>query len=259
MANKCIQGSKVLAKKIKNRRNELHLTIEEAAIRAGVGSKTWSRYEAGGSIRYDKCKGICKALIWNRFPDNEANDDFQDSLKDLKKHDAWSKFLEFNYGTKAAISFAIGSDIILDQIEDDLTEISSKPKETHIGELDVSWLRDSLPEQFLMKYNYEFLYLLKSTLYKMRLRAQHEDSMVAHSVIEELLFYLCNEEAVLWFDMNYSVCENIDDENFDFQNWIFDLFRDRDIITYLYNNTYIDSVEPYHFSHWVEKQFYVND
>ena len=47
MANKCIQGKESLAKKFKFRRNELHLTIEEAALRAGVGSKTWSRYEAG--------------------------------------------------------------------------------------------------------------------------------------------------------------------------------------------------------------------
>ena len=60
IANKCIQGNESLAKKIKFRRNELHLTIEEAALRAGVGSKTWSRYESGGSIRLDKCKGYVK-------------------------------------------------------------------------------------------------------------------------------------------------------------------------------------------------------
>lgn len=60
MANKCIQGNDGLAKKIKFRRNELYLTIEEAALRAGGGSKTWSRYESGGSIRLDKYKGYVK-------------------------------------------------------------------------------------------------------------------------------------------------------------------------------------------------------
>ncbi len=61
MPQKSIQGSKELGLKVKTRRNELGLTIEEAALRAGVGTKTWCRYEAGESIRRDKCKGICKA------------------------------------------------------------------------------------------------------------------------------------------------------------------------------------------------------
>ena len=48
MAQKTVQGNNNLATQIKNRRNELGLTIEEAATRAGVGTKTWSRYESGG-------------------------------------------------------------------------------------------------------------------------------------------------------------------------------------------------------------------
>ena len=51
MAQKTIQGNEFLAKQIKLRRKELGLTIEEAASRAGVGTKTWCRYEAGESIR----------------------------------------------------------------------------------------------------------------------------------------------------------------------------------------------------------------
>ena len=39
MASKSIQGSQELAKKIRSRRNELGFTIEEAAKRAGVGTK----------------------------------------------------------------------------------------------------------------------------------------------------------------------------------------------------------------------------
>ena len=62
MASKSIQGSQELAKKIRSRRNELGFTIEEAAKRAGVGTKTWCRYEAGESIREDKYRGVCKAL-----------------------------------------------------------------------------------------------------------------------------------------------------------------------------------------------------
>ena len=64
MARKTIQGSICLAQKIRQKRNELELTIKEAASRAGVGTKTWCRYEAGESIRSDKLKGVCKALNW---------------------------------------------------------------------------------------------------------------------------------------------------------------------------------------------------
>lgn len=65
MPLKALQGNETLARQIKSRRNELGLTIEEAASRAGIGTKTWCRYEAGESIRIDKCKKLCKALHWN--------------------------------------------------------------------------------------------------------------------------------------------------------------------------------------------------
>ena len=72
MTQKTIQGNADLAKQIRLRRSELGLTIEEAASRAGVGTKTWCRYEAGESIRSDKCKGVCKALNWLSLPGQEA-------------------------------------------------------------------------------------------------------------------------------------------------------------------------------------------
>lgn len=63
-----------MEKKIKTRRNELDLTIEEAVFLAGVGIKTWCRYEAGGSIRADKFKGICKTLNWRNFSLDEGQE-----------------------------------------------------------------------------------------------------------------------------------------------------------------------------------------
>ena len=164
MAQKTIPGNKFLAMQIKLRRNELGLTIEEAASRAGVGTKTWSRYEAGESIRRDKSKGICKALNWYSLPDQDEENSEQISVEEYKNHEAWSQFLNSEFGIRAAISFAAGSDILLDHIKEDMAELASMPVGTHIGQLDLSWLNGSLPEQFLMQYNYEFLYQMKSTL-----------------------------------------------------------------------------------------------
>lgn len=54
MPPKTIQVSEDLANQIKARRAELGLSIEEAASRAGIGAKTWGKYESGQSIRSDK-------------------------------------------------------------------------------------------------------------------------------------------------------------------------------------------------------------
>ena len=100
MAQKIIKGNETLAKQIKSRRNELGLTIEEAAFRAGVGTKTWYRYEAGESIRKDKCKGICKALKWHSLPDQDGENTENISVQEFKNHEAWSTFLENSFGLK---------------------------------------------------------------------------------------------------------------------------------------------------------------
>ena len=224
MAQKTIPGNKFLAMQIKLRRNELGLTIEEAASRAGVGTKTWSRYEAGESIRRDKSKGICKALNWYSLPDQDEENSEQISVEEYKNHEAWSQFLNSEFGIRAAISFAVGSDILLDHIKEDMAELASMPVGTHIGQLDLSWLNGSLPEQFLMQYNYEFLYQMKSTLLEMRTRAKSGLSMTAHSVIEELLFYLCNEESSVLIELSGGIREIEDNDTVNSEEWMFDLF-----------------------------------
>ena len=249
MAPKTIQGSEALAKQIRSRRNELGLTIEEAASRASVGTKTWSRYEAGESIRKDKWKGICKALNWNNFPEQEEEEEQGIFIQKYRGHKAWSEFLEENFGTRAAAAFAAGSDILLDHIKEDMSELASMPVGTHIGQLNVSLLCDDLPKQFLMHYDYELLYQLKSQLHRLRRRAKLGYSMKAHSVMEELLIYLCNEEANIL--MKHYDVNNVPDEE-----WVFDLFDDMDIITFLYSNMYLSPDHLYHFSHWNDQVFY---
>lgn len=256
MAQKIIKGNETLAKQIKSRRNELGLTIEEAASRAGVGTKTWCRYEAGESIRKDKCKGICKALNWHSLPDQDGKNSANISVQEFKNHTAWSKFLENSFGAEAAISFAAGSDILYDYIKEDMAELSSLPAGTHIGQLSISWLSSSLPEQFLMYYDYNFLYQMKCSLCEMRMRAKNNLPMTAHSVMEELLIYLCSEEASALIELNDGFY-GIEDSDATGE-WIFDLFGDMDIISSLYSNEYLNPDHPYHFSHWSEQQFYTD-
>lgn len=254
MPQKTIKGNAEIAKQIKNRRNELNLTIEEAASRAGIGTKTWCRYEAGESIRIDKCKGICKALNWHGFPNISEVSGEEMSLDEYKNSEAWSQAIADVFGDKAAMAFAVGSDLLLDKIKQDLEELSSKAKGTHLGQLNISFLKDGLPEQFLMLYDYDFLYEMKSTLLLQRRRARDPELIVAHSVLEELIIYLCNEEAKVYFEIMED--ESAQEDQWD--EWVFDLFDDMDIITFLYSDLYLCESHPFHFLHWSEQQFYMN-
>ena len=192
MAKKTIQGSKELAKQIKLRRNELGLTIEEAASRTNVGTKTWSRYEAGSSIRIDTCKGICKALNSYTIPNQIIEDNEQFSIQEYKNHEPWS----------------------------------------------------------------EFLYQMKCTLLEMRMYANSGSSIIAHTVLEELLLYLCCMESstLIEFNSNLNKLQDID-----WKDWIYDLFDDMDIISFLYSDIYLGTNHPYHFFQWTKKQFYTNE
>lgn len=253
MAQKSVKGTEKLAKEIKTRRNELGLTIEEAASRAGVGTKTWCRYEAGESIRKDKYKGVCKALNWMSLPGDHAGEGFLSEMEEYKNHEAWSPYLADCFGEVAAVSFVIGSDILKDCVEEDMAELARMPKGTHIGQIGVSYLADILPQQFYMEYDYEFLYALHASIVRFRKIAHNGQQLLAHSVLEELMFYLIVEESRILMESSDFPLEDYWDE------WIFDLFADADIMLFLYSDFYLTEEDSYHFKHWMEKQFYCGE
>ncbi|MCD8038296.1 MAG: hypothetical protein LUE96_04345 [Lachnospiraceae bacterium] len=76
---------------------------------------------------------------------------------------------------------------------------------------------------------------------------------MAYSVIEELIIYLCNQEALGFME----VCDDSDIMiGEDSEEWVFDLFGDKDIITFLYSDYILEPEHPYHVTHWNEQQFY---
>ncbi len=153
----------------------------------------------------------------------------------------------------------IGSDILLDNIKEDLEALSCQPKGTHIGELDLSWLKDSMPPQFLMQYDYDFLYNMKTTLKRYRKQAASGTLFVAHTVAEELILYLVMEESRFLMESIIPDLEaEAEDACYDWDSWPFDLFDDMDIVTFLYCGHYLEKEHPYHFKHWQEMQFCCN-
>lgn len=258
MSQKSIKGTSKLGEAIKSRRQELGLTIEEAATKAGVGIKTWCRYESGESIRSDKAKGICKALNWRTLSNENDSNNAEFNLEEYQNKDAWSQYLCDQFGEAVAISFAIGSDILLDYINEDLDEIARMPRGSHLGQLSVSMMKDILPEQFLMLYDYDFLYRLKVEVLKLMGIAESGNPIIAHSVLQELAIYLFSEESSFSMEVMLSEMDCNDLDGLDMLgNWPFDLFDDMDIITCLYSQNYLTEDNPYHFDHWTEEQFHM--
>lgn len=256
MSNKIIQGSYKLGEAIRKRRQELELTLEDASKKAGVSLKSWCRYEAGGSIRQDKAKGICNVLNWKTLTNPDDFDDMTFDLSEYKEHEAWSRYLCEQFGEVAAISFVIGSDILLDKIQYDFDELSKMPKGSHLGQLSFSSLKDELPEQFLTYYDYEFLYHLKSVVLRFREKASNGEKIIANTVLQQLVIYMFMEESFCLMDCmleDMRECGISDLDTMD--KWAFDVFGDMDIITFLYSDLYLTNEYAYHFDNWSKPQF----
>jgi transcriptional regulator with XRE-family HTH domain len=260
MSNKIIQGSYKLGVAIRKRRQELELTLEDASKKAGVSLKSWCRYEAGGSIRQDKAKGICHVLGWKTLAIANDFDDMTFDLSEYKEHEAWSRYLCEQFGEVAAISFVIGSDILLDKIQYDFDELSKMSKGSHLGQLSFSSLKDELPEQFLTYYDYEFLYQMKSIVLRFREKANKGKEIIAHTVLEELVIYMFMEESLCLMECMIEDMRECGIEDLDIvESWTFDLFGDMDIITFLYSDIYLTNECVYHFDNWSKPQFYINE
>ncbi|MGN0741803.1 MAG: hypothetical protein ACI4L8_04075, partial [Candidatus Fimadaptatus sp.] len=147
---------------------------------------------------------------------------------------------------------------LLDSVEGDLRELSTMPNGTHVGQLPASMTKDMLPKQFLMKYDYDFLYNLKATIIKLRETARYDDNFLAHSVMQELAIYLFSEEAENLMECMYPSMKAYGIEGLDtWKDWVFDFFDDMDIMTCLYSDEYLNKNNIYHFDHWTEEQFYM--
>ena len=196
-------------------------------------------------------------------------------LSEYKALKGWSAFLEDNFGTLSAILFAAGSDLLLDALEHEMHELSRMPIRSHVGQINSSVLKDNLPQQFMTRYDYEFLYKFRSKLIDMRMRAMDGLSIIAHSVAQELIIYISNEmgkiatesdENVKKLITNHKLIydklsfemddEDLDEMKFYDEDWVFTLFGDADILSELYSGRAVAKGNSYHIKHWFEEQFF---
>lgn len=193
-------------------------------------------------------------------------------LSEYKASKGWSAFLEDNFGTLSAILFAAGNDSLLDALENEIYELSRMPIRSHVGQINSSVLKDNLPQQFMTRYDYDFLYKFRSELIDMRMRAMDGLSIIAHSVAQELIIYISNEMGKVTIESDENVkkliAENgsfyssdIENEELDKkklykEDWIFDLFGDADVLSELYSGRAVAKGHTYHIKHWFDEQFF---
>ena len=253
MAPRTIPGSPDLGRAIRERRTSLNLTIDEAAKRGGVGSKSWGHYETGASIREDKARSICRALGWQRLP-SEGTDEMERSVVD-ESHKAWSVELAEQFGPVCARVFASGSDILLDEITEDLESLASMPPGSHLGQLSFSWLDGSLPAQFVPRYDYELVYGLQAAVSALRARFA-EGVLVAETVLEEIALYLVFQKADIQKDLEM---EDFGEDD-DWREWLGSILGDLDVEWLLYDSGWdLTDRIAYHFDHWREAQFWSSE
>lgn len=237
MVPRTVLGSHELGNLIRARRAELGLTIEQASAAGGLGSETWRRYEAGGSIRVDKARSVCKALRWRAIPSGAGEDaaPTEQSVWDLAAtSEAYSPALVAGLGEDCARVFAAGCDYLLDQIDQDLEAMSKMPRGAHLGQLDISWLEDELPQRWLMHYDYEFLFRLRLTVERLIRKAQ-EPSRVAvpaltNSVGEALALHLIFQIGLGF--VNDDEAQMVPVEQDDVDDWEYQLNNEDVIVTF---------------------------
>ena len=84
----------------------------------------------------------------------------------------------------------------------------------------------------------------------MRQSAHDGMEIKAYSVLEELIIYLTVQNSQFLLE-----CSDIDLPS-DWNEWVFDLFGDMDIISFLFSDSYLPLDHTYHFDHWMDKSFW---
>lgn len=268
MSSRSRSGSKKLGEAIRSRREDLGLTIGKASEKANVSAKTWARYESGEAIRKDKVPGVLKALNWKVLPkaDCAASEDIEQFVEAVlsielppfkvdESHEAWSPYLEKTYGPCAASVFAVGSDLVHDYAKDDLKELASRPRGTHLGEV-FSMLDGMLPAQFATRYDYEFVYAFFCAVEALRHRAKIGSPIRAHTVMEELAVNAIIDAAEFFSDREGVGFDGIDDECP--EGLYAAICGDGDLHMWLYSALMgpVPPGHPYHYDCWLDQQFY---
>ena len=255
--------SQELKETVISNRQRLAMSVEDASRRAGIAPKTWTRYEEDGKLPIHMIPRVCKAIDMQSLPslsDTELHLPSNDNSR-LTNLCHWSQYIDETFGEKAALSYAIGSTILISNLDLALQELKVLPKGTHVAELDASLLSRILPSQFAMEYDYEFLSAFRSRLLYIVRKLHSKDAFSVHTVLDELILHI-----ILQLSIPIIACWNPTEPtelDEDWNVWKTSLCNDDDDLeSFLYTDyMWLSAERTYHFSHWLKPAFndYYND
>ena len=251
MSQFSVQSNTDLGYRMRERRQELGLTIEAAARRAGVGTKTWYRYEAGEPIRRDKYQGVCQALGWSTLPIGEDGEKIEWTLSAFQNDEYWCPQIAYAYGDDAAVCIVVGARQVKQMIEDTLETLMKKPRETHIGEVSETGFAKWMPAEYMMRYDYAFMYELRNTLNNVLSRLNDGKSIWdvrPQTTAEEILYYIMSQVGTWIFEHEW-----VPAKEFDRDGWIFKFFEGQDIKDALYSGRPVYHHTMYDFNEWFDE------
>ncbi|MBP5729462.1 MAG: hypothetical protein J6Y48_20530, partial [Clostridia bacterium] len=146
----------------------------------------------------------------------------------------------------------------LQKIQADLEALKSLPAGTLLDDTN-SIVFVTLPQQFADQYDAAFLTRMETELLLFRERARRGESMAAHSVMEELLLYLCVGETISHLETTGEIVVCGGKKITPSYDWLYDLFDDMDIVTCLYSDITLPENHLYHLCHWDDKVFYTKE
>lgn len=200
MPPKTIELTVEQAASIRARREERGLTIEAAARAGGVGSETWRRWEGGSAVRLDKLPGLLKVLrisTLDQLMESKAEGSRIDLRGDVAKLPASLRDL----GEIAAV-FMAGLEILSDSVNNDIEELATMPRGSHVGQLSISMLLEHLPDRWTTRYDHEFCWRLKSSLSGMRDRIRvMPEPVIARTPADDLIVRAALREGVMYYEL----------------------------------------------------------
>lgn len=151
------------------------------------------------------------------------------------------------------MGFAVRSDTLLDEFNDDIEGLGKMPRGSHIGELEHSILADLLPEQFLIQYDYDFMYKMRARLCHIREQLHISNDFQVHMIADELLLAISFNDAYPmedWVPENSPTDDTLLDDSLPWEEYSEEVVGgicDGTDYRLMYSKQLIPCLLPYHF------------
>jgi hypothetical protein len=179
------------------------------------------------------------------------------------KNDAWVPQLYVLYGEEVAEYFRIGAQTLLLKLQYDLADLKKLPENAVLSDLDRSFLKEYLPDQFDKEFTLSFLERFEAEAKLLIQRGQSGLPLYSQNVAQDVIYYMIYQYGKSAHDLDLIVNE-IDDKEaqlfYIFDDWLEDVLEEypdeSDLMYVMSDKAIVDSKNEYHISHWFDPVYW---